>query len=343
MYGYNIFIGKNREKMEIINKLPESQQKVHLVVNSLETYIPSNVADSVSTHFSKKYIKSAIELDNSYFHVWEILSDNDLLKESKKICVAAISSNPTKVLSCVSLYRNNTKDVYCAIDFDPKVKEEVECTSGKIEKVNFEKGKDVKNIKKEFFEKTKENFTKKQSATLVLADGQGDMITSTENGSIYLTEVVLGLNILEKNGTFILHLSEAFKVVTVKLITILSSLFEKVTLHKPATSKDYISEFYVVCIKYKENKDLIKTLTTLLEKAVKESDYIVDIFPELEIPSSVKDTIVEANNNFVEIEYQCINKIYEFILEKNFYGVKYHNYLETQLGNSREWIKSYIK
>lgn len=334
--GYTNFLNKNREKLDIVNKLPESQQKVHLIVNSLE------VGNGVAEEFKKKYFKETYtgELDNQFFHLWEILMDHKLLKDKKPICTASISTNPDISMTLLSLYRNTEKDVYCAINYEP-TEQTVECHHGRVAKFKIENLKNVKVLKKDFFERTKEYFKKKQPANFVFAELGHQQ--EPETYEVLIGFIAIGMNILAKEGVFILKVGDIFTPVTLKLILLLNTCFEKVLIHKPLTAQDHVTDKYIVCINYKEDKDLVKDLTSLVDKVLKESDeYVQDIFPELVVPPKFVEKIYDINRQIVHVEYQCINKMYEFILEKNYYGVKYHNYLEIQQKNSELWIRKYI-
>lgn len=339
-YGYTSFIGKNRAKMEVVDKLPTSQKEVHYVVNSLETHIPTKEDISIDFLMSKKYLDGKnVKLTGRFFHLWELVKDNDFLKEKTPICVISISSSPQESLSAVSLLRGNNKDLYCGINLAEE--QEIKCTSGKVVVINMSDYKEIKTVKKSYADKAMDHFSKKKLANLIFADGSG----KSENTSyeILLAEIVISLNTLDKNGTLILRVLDMFTSVTVKLMLILGTVFKTVKVQKPLSSRDSDSERYLIFTGYKSAKNTTKFFSDLFDKIQKEDKkFIVDIQPEISIPDEIKSSIFEVNDNLMKIEYQCINRMYEFILEKNYYGIKYNNYLETQLTNSQNWVKRYL-
>lgn len=337
-YGFNNFINKNRDKLEIINNLPKSQQHIYLIINRLESKIYSNEENSLSTLFAKKVLKDNIELDNDFFKIWEMLVDFKILKDKKAITTLSIGENLNSFIRAISSFRDNKKDLYCAIN----EKEEIKCTSFKLEEND---SKSSKVFKKEFIEKSKDHFKKKQLATLVTANGtKKNSLQNFEEQELYeilIGEIVVGLSVLEKNGTFIIKIFDMFTCVTLKLIMILSNFFTEVHIRKPFTSSDHTNEKYFVGLGYKENADLMKKMLSLYDK-INNGKYIVDIFPDIRIPESFVKEIVEMNYKFIDLEYNTINKMYQFILDKNYHGVKYHEYTESQVKNSIIWMNSYV-
>lgn len=354
-YGFNIFIKKNRDKLDILKTLPQSQQYIYKIMNTVESTIYSNVEDSISTAFKKKLKKDDISFHDDFFKMWEMITDFKLLDVKKNLTTVSIGSG--HFMQAISVYRNmnsekdSKTDLYCGISIYEDSKKEVLCFTPNVHFFDMPKEdtptNNIKLFKKDFVEKTKDHFKKKQMANLVTADGGNkELMKNFEEQEMYeliIGEIVTGLTILSPNGDFVLKIYDIFTSVTIKLLMIFSQFFDEIHIVKPHTSNDNLNEKYAIGKKYKENADLLKKLTSLFTKINKnKTDYIVDIFSDLKIDENFVKEIIKINYKLIDTEYRVINNMYQFILEKNYFGVKYHEYVNSQVENSKLWLKRYF-
>ena len=126
-------------------------------------------------------------------------------------------------------------------------------------------------------------------ADLVTADGsidcQGDPARQEAIvGQLHLAEVALALNILAPKGNLVLKMFTFFEHSSVCILYILHCCFGKVSVFKPATSKEGNSEVYLICQNFKNNlsKSQLKRLLDLgaESKALFDSDLISEKFME---------------------------------------------------------------
>ncbi|XP_065200465.1 cap-specific mRNA (nucleoside-2'-O-)-methyltransferase 2-like [Planococcus citri] len=105
---------------------------------------------------------------------------------------------------------------------------------------------------------------------LVTADGSFDCQDKPEEQEssvswLHLKETLNALNILRKNGNFVIKMFTFFECDTVCLLTLLAAAFREIKVEKPATSKEGNSECYVVCQEYRGRDAIAPCLNRLLE------------------------------------------------------------------------------
>ena len=85
----------------------------------------------------------------------------------------------------------------------------------------------------------------------------------------FLKVKVAALGLLTKNGTFVLKMFTFFEHSSLAMVYLLYTLFQRVDVYKPATSKEANSEVYIICIGYKGiHKDLLAKLLEYVEISV---------------------------------------------------------------------------
>jgi 23S rRNA U2552 (ribose-2'-O)-methylase RlmE/FtsJ len=348
--GFNSFIIKNREKLEVLKQLPVSQQNIHMIVNSIDIETPNK---SIKKIISDKY---KLDIDIDFLNTWEILNEFSFLKSSKNYNIVTIGNNSEQYLSAIKIFRDSNKDLYCNIKItgekETLEKDDILCSdkndimnlNGKI---NVKNSKMIKIFKKEYINTTKDIFKKKKNANFIFCCGIEPIKYYEEQSTneILLGEILTGVFILEETGSMVIKIYDIFTAFTIKIIMLLNLLFKEVHITKPTSSYDYTSEKFIICVDYKENKEIIKLLQSILEKIdkIKSDLYLNDILSDLEINQDIKNEIININKKLINHEYITINKMYEFILSKNYFGVQYHEYLDIQTKNVNLWINRYLK
>ena len=107
-----------------------------------------------------------------------------------------------------------------------------------------------------------------QTYDIITADGGFDFSGDFNNQEILsqpliLAEILHAISFQKYNGCFVLKIFDCFTKLSVEMIYILCSLYEKVYIYKPNTSRLANSEKYVVCKYYKNtenNRELLKQL-----------------------------------------------------------------------------------
>ena len=129
----------------------------------------------------------------------------------------------------------------------------------------------------------------KNTMHLITGDGGFDFSVDFNKQEILSIKLIFcqicyALAMQKKGGTFILKVFDIFHQASIDLIYILSSLYEKVIIIKPNTSRSANSERYIVCKNYSldNSYDIIKSCSKLFP--IINSDNPINRFLNIEIP-----------------------------------------------------------
>ena len=157
---------------------------------------------------------------------------------------------------------------------------------------------------------------------LVTADGsidcQGDPANQEQIvAPLHMAEVAVALNILQKDGHFVLKMFTCFEIGSLCLLYLLCHSFEQVSMFKPVTSKEGNSEVYIICQRFKNNLNS-QELQKLLNNCLKTTP----MFLAKGLPDTYIDIVVQAATFFKDI--QCS------VIEKNLVTFKDRNILSRE-------------
>ncbi len=266
-------------------------------------------------------------ISRSFFKLWEIIHDFDLIdKSNKNIVYGALAEGPGGFIEAFNFYRrkysNNCNDTVNCITLKPYSTQIPGWTkSGRLFKecgnYNISWGIDdtgdlynIDNI--QYFS----NLFKNKKADLVTADGGFDFSMDYSNQEIsavrlILSEIITGFSILNVNGNMVIKLYDIFHNVTVDIIYILAYYFENIFIVKPYTSRAANSEKYIVCKHFKGiDKENLEKLYTI----IKEYNIINDQHKYLTrlisnpIPKEFSDIIYAVNINLMSKQIKSILK-----------------------------------
>ena len=199
-------------------------------------------------------------LSRSYFKLWEIIHDFDLIKSTTKINVLCLAEGPGGFMEAIINFRNNPEDSITGItlkSFNKDIPGWIKSkTFIKKHKINITYGLDgtgnlynIDNIRylKQFI---------KGGVDFITADGGFDFSIDFNNQEelsyrIILCEIVSALYLLKNGGDFVCKLFDVHSLVTIKFIYLLSRYFEEIFITKPYTSRPANSEKYLVCKGFK--------------------------------------------------------------------------------------------
>ena len=122
-----------------------------------------------------------------------------------------------------------------------------------------------------------------------------------------LGQILLGLKILNNEGSMILKIYTVFNSFTKSLIQLLTKCFKEVYIVKPYINKSINGDVFLVCNKYTENKEIINILEH------------IDKF-DTPIESIQSDLDLSIYEKQIDIYKQLI-KLYESITDKNYIQV----------------------
>jgi len=321
--------------IEVKNKIDELEDckvwdKIKKISNAFELiYLPNKKIKSTSV---SKYEP----LSRSYFKLWEIIHDFNLINQLQPIKVAGLAEGPGGFIEAVINYRKKFKNI-CKSDhvygitlmsFDKDIPCWNKATNflKKNPNVSVHYGKDetgnIYNI--ENIEHFASNFN--HDADLVTADGGFDFSTNFNKQEqtslrIIFCEIVTALSIQKKGGTFVCKVYDTYTHVSVSFLFLLSCLYDTINLTKPFTSRPANSEKYLVCNGFKGiSPILLKKLHILVrswEIIDKNGKYIRSIIDFDKIPQSFKDTVRHFNTIFFNHQVQNIEKTLLYIEKFN--------------------------
>lgn len=371
--GFHSYIHQTKNKMSITNKL-STKEKFYYIVNPFETN--DELLEKTSQSLKIKDGKPKI-LSRAFFKMWEMLIVFDLANE-KELSYSALAEGPGAFLQAVLHYRKQfydiKKDKYHSITIHPEDGKNIEVSKNFLgyyqnkypELLLPHKTLTAKSAKRyksrdngdltDF--KSISNFRKevkktKKMANLVTADGgflwNDENYQEQEAYPLIIGEILAGLMVQEKGGTMVIKFFETFTKLSVKLTYLLSSLYDEVYFYKPYFSRTSNSERYLVCkgFKYDQSKDknILQVLYNDLEKILKQFDtnkYITDIFEKLDVPKDFMDHIRLFNIKIANNQQKMINDIITYIKNNNYFGDKYHQYLENHKKSINYWIENFL-
>jgi len=321
-----------------------------------------NPYELIYTSYNKKRKNDSISLyspiSRSYFKLWEIYYTYNLFENQKKnINFVHLAEGPGGFMEASINYcklNKITNCTYWGITLAPT--DEFVPDWNKLKK-NFIKDK---NCFIEYgdlyqYEDVKKFINKTKKCHIVTADGGFDY-SSDFNGQelnscrIIYSEIVTALNVLNKDGHFIIKLFDLFSLTSLQFLELLNQTFKQVIIYKPETSRPANSEKYLVCTHFLDNlseKTKQKLLMNIKEWTNIENrknnnsnneEYI--IFKDYKINNQTFYDLNEFNELYLNEQLKSINSIIHIIqnkLSKN----EYHNTLKDQVLKATQWCKKY--
>jgi 23S rRNA U2552 (ribose-2'-O)-methylase RlmE/FtsJ len=369
-YGFHQIIHETKDKMKIVGTV--KNKNTYLVNNKFERYVDKY--DNDIGNVSKKYFKLDNKpkiLSRAFYKLWELIFMFDLIPSTPGFTSAHLAEGPGSFIQATIMYRemvaNAKKDNYHAItlhpsdlqEYIPKLDKDFEkyySKDGRYHQYKTHSTKQSAGSKKKsdgnltnpktikLFSNT---FTKKK-VDLVTADGgfnwKDENLQEQEAFKLILGQVTAALKIQKKGGNFICKLFETFTKPTLKILNILSVLYEKVILIKPYMSRESNSEKYVVCLKYLDNNSkLVDKMEKLVESAfANPKSHIVDILSTLDLSKQFQASVMKYNSSLTNKQVRQIDKIVSFIKSRNYYGNEYNKSRDEQIKATKEWIKHFF-
>jgi 23S rRNA U2552 (ribose-2'-O)-methylase RlmE/FtsJ len=314
-------------------------------------------------HLPNKKIKSESialyePLSRSFFKLWEILVDFNLLMENLKspLVVAGIAEGPGGFIEAISNYRKKYFSVIDNIygislsstDKDIPGWKKANDYLKNNSNIKIIYGKDgtgniynLDNIK--YF---RDSLVKK--AYIVTADGGFDFsidFNKQEQLSyrIIFCEIVSALSIQIIGGHFVCKFFDLYTLFTLKLIYLLKCFYEEVYITKPLTSRPANSEKYIICKKFKGiNPDYLEQLFTIVKTwNIIENNglYIYDIF-DIRLPNCFLETINKYNYHNYNSQIDHIKKTLD-IIETQTKLSSLNNAINEQSKFALNWCNKY--
>lgn len=380
-FGFHHYIHFNKNKMEILKEF-EGKKKVYHVMNKFERYV-DNYPDDIG-HYSEKYFqisgKKPPILNREFYKLWEMLFMFNLVDLDKKNFVSAhIAEGPGSFIQATMFFRdkfskNSKNDKYYAItlhkeDEDGHVQE---IDPALISYYSSEKPQRLivhktypKQVAGGFINKDNGDVTNpktinlfggqmgKDRADLITADGGFDWtnenIQEQEAFRLIIAQIYTAFTVQAKDGNFVCKFFETFTDTSVKLIHLLTQMYNEIYLTKPLTSRASNSEKYIVCIGFRYNtndpqyKRIIFELSDAINKLHEQPDMkLTEIWPELNLPNDFKLSMIYCNTYIANRQLKSINEITSFITAQNYYGDVYQMRRQMQIDANKYWISMFL-
>lgn len=333
--------------------------KIKKISNDFELiYLPNKKLKSNS-------ISKYEPLSRSYFKLWEIIHDFNLINVNKPIKVAGLAEGPGGFIEAVINFRKKFKNT-CKMDkvYGITLKSSDKDIPGWNKAGNFLKknpnisinyGADgtgniynIDNIK-EF------SNLFNHDADLVTADGGFDFSTNFNKQEqtslrIIFCEIVSALSIQKKGGTFVCKVYDTYTQVSISFLFLLHCLYETVNIIKPFTSRPANSEKYLVCTGFKGISDNLLAKLHIIVKSwdfiENINNYIYRILDVSKIPTIFLAMVKRYNTNYFNHQVNNIEKTLNYIenfgKNENYENSElYRNTVKRQVALAFRWCKKY--
>lgn len=244
--------------------------------------------------YRKKSVSRYKPLSRSYFKMLEMLNIFNVEFGKNPIQTFHLAEGPGGFIEAIRNVRNCPDDKYIGMTIlddqnDPNIPawKKSDTFLKNNPNIIIETGADNTGniLHLDNFAYCKEKYS--SSMNLITADGGFDFSSDFNNQELSITnllfaQIAFAIIMQKKDGTFILKLFDIFMEHTVGLLYLLSSLYEKVYITKPQTSRYANSEKYLVCkgFIYSNNSSLYPILYNAFEKmlAMPSDKYIKGFF-----------------------------------------------------------------
>lgn len=329
-FGFHHFIHASKNKLDVLKQF-EGKKKVYLIHNQFEPHI-ENDPNAIENITIQKF--KINDIHRNFYKMWEILSIFGLSDNSSSMTTAHLGESTGGFAQAMCFYRD-----------------ELAKKSSKGDKYYVE-ADEIKNANKSTQDSIKSKITSQKTIT----DNKCDLVTSDVNVTVtnlnvyeqyaidqILNQIIVSTNLLKKGGSFICKFYETFTMTSMKMITILSELFEHVYFIKPLTSELSNSEKFAVCVGFKADKKAISALN-LIQKTLKskpEKMNVTDVFEDYQIPRQTLIGVINMNCVMSNYQFKSINAIVNFIKKEIYFGEEFHDKTAEQLECSKYWTQMF--
>ena len=335
-----------------ITKHSEEWDNVKRVTNGYE-YIHTNIPHA------KHSVSKIRPLSRAFFKLIEIYNTFDFFKDiDRPIKSFHLAEGPGGFIEAATYLRYNKDDVYYGMTL---IDDENDNVPGwkksalflrKNNNVIIEKGVDQKGdlYNPDNFKHCYSQY--RNSMDFITADGGFDFSIDFNKQEamalrLIFTEVMYAVTMQRYNGNFVLKMFDTFLKSSVDIIFLLSSLYSKVSIIKPDTSRTANSEKYIVCegFKLRDSTYLFnkfyETLIILNNSMI--DDMTIQSVIDIPIPYKFRITMEETNAIFGNQQIDNILTTLRFIENKERKGEKINTLRNSNIQKCVTWcIKNKI-
>ena len=297
-------------------------------------------------------------ISRAYFKMIEILNMFNFpsFDSPNPLQMFALAEGPGGFIEAVLNYRNNPADKYYGMTIEDPTDGEVpgwkKTTS--FLKLNpnifLEKGADATGniLNMENFKHVVAKY--KNSCEFVTGDGGFDFSTDFNSQEINITRLLFGqiayaVCIQKYGGCFVLKCFDCFYKASAELIYLLSTMYEKVYVVKPNTSRYANSERYLVCINflYSNSNYYAPIFEQLMATICNDTTFIRSFFNGVKIPLFYYNKLEESSSIIGQIQ---IDNIYNTLalIENRYKADKINFHMKTNIQKCVKWcIKNQVE
>tara|TARA_R110001592_G_scaffold164942_1_gene399082 strand:- start:71 stop:1306 length:1236 start_codon:yes stop_codon:yes gene_type:complete len=325
------------EKLNIQkNKIDTIYETDSLLWDEIKKF--TNEYEFVYTNHNSTYknISNIYPISRSYFKLWEIIHDFNLIKiadfsRDTKFRSVHIAEGPGGFIE--SIYKYITK--YITNDFKDiliygntllsnhssipkwKIKKNIQELYNIILNKNDDIG-DLYNINYvDNIIKFNTDCDGNGLCNLVTADGGFDFSSNynqQENNflNLFVSEIYIILNILKEDSNAVIKIYDIFSKISIKLLYILQLFFDKIYITKPLTSRPANSEKYIICCNFKKNIKINFYLRAFKEIIQKNDISLIEDYNIMVDYDFIK-SLIDYNNFYVDRQIYYIEKTLSII------------------------------
>lgn len=297
-------------------------------------------------------------LSRSYFKLWEIIYDFNLLPSllTNKICIAGIAEGPGGFLEAINNYRYKYFSIRDNIYGITLKSTNSDIPGWKKARDFLDRNKNVKvvygvdNTGNIYNYKNIISFENslKEKAFITTADGGFDFsidFNKQEQLSyrIIFCEIVTALTVQKKGGSFVCKFFDMYTLFTLKLLYLINIFFEDVYITKPLTSRPANSEKYIVAKKFRGiDKEYLNDLHKIINRwdIISNSKLFVNDIFDIKLPPDFLDAIQKYNTYNYQVQIENINKTLDIINSQSDLS-SLNTSIEEQSSKAVEWCNKY--
>ena len=298
-----------------------------------------------SSGYNKESVSKKKPLSRSYFKLWEILHDFDIIQEGSK--TAHIAEGPGGFIECICdlVKKYEKKSTIYGITL---ISSNKKIPSWKLSKSILDKNdvhlynQDNGNI---YNIQTINNFIDyvgEHSCDFVTSDGGFDFSADFNNQeadslALMISEIYITLRMQKQKGSMLIKVFDLFSLRTIKLISLCSNFYEEFVIIKPQTSRPANSEKYLLFTNYFNFSTQQQNNLNLLKQCiVDKNSSLLDNYTPFE---NTLIAITKYNLYYTAIQADALKETLE--LSNNIDNHKKNNIINRNINLCRTWCSTY--